>query len=297
MNILLITGGMSSERKISLISAKKVRKGLKETGHKVKLYDLKNGYTQIKRLAKEFDLIFPVLHGEEGEGGRLNQFLETLKKPFVGGDPKGLKQGWYKIPFKKWCDKNEIITSVWKEIKSSKDLQKFGFPSVLKSSNGGSSKEVVILRSKKDLGGKNIKKLLDSGDKFLVEKYLPGIEITVAILGNQALPVIEIVPPENGWFDYKNKYSGQTQEIPFAPSVDKITQKQAQNIALKIHQAFRLGQFSRTDFIICNDTIYALEVNTIPGLTPNSAFPKAALAAGISFPQLLDKIINLALHF
>ncbi len=297
MNILLITGGVSSERKISLISGRSVKKGLEEAGHKIRLYDLRKGYAPLKKLAKKFDIIFPIIHGEEGEGGRLNQFLKTLKKPFVGGDPVGLKKGWYKIPFKAWCDKNKIATSDWREVRNIQDLQEFGFPSVLKSSSGGSSREVVILNSFTDLKKKETKKLLHSKDRLFVEKYLKGIEMTVAVLGNKSLPVIEIVPPQDSWFNYKNKYSGQTQKIPFAPSVDKKLQKQAQGIALRIHQEFRLGQFSRTDFIVYNNEPHVLEVNTIPGFTPNSLFPKAAKAAGLNFPQLLDKIIVLALHF
>lgn len=308
MNILVISGGISSERKISLISGKEVKKGLEEIGHKVKFYDLKNGYGPIKKMSAGFELVFPVIHGEEGEGGKLNQFLKELKIPYVGGDPNGLKKGWYKIPFKRWCNKNNVDTSEWKEIKSERDLQKFGFPSVLKSSNGGSSREVVILNAVGDLKKKETQKLLKSKDKLFAEKFLKGVEITVAVLGSEALPVLEIVPPENSWFDYKNKYSGETKEIPFAPSVDKKIQEMAQKVALKIHKEFKLGQFSRTDFIVTrqedsegkftvsNGKPFILEVNTIPGLTPNSLFPKAALSKGLKFPQLLDKIVRLVLN-
>ncbi|MBI2020261.1 ATP-grasp domain-containing protein [Candidatus Daviesbacteria bacterium] len=295
MRVLIITGGTSSERRISLMSAKQVKKGLAEIGHSVKLFDLKKGFKELKKISKNFDVIFPVLHGEEGEGGGLQKFLSNLGISFVGGKWQGYKKGWYKIPFKKFCEDLNIPTAAWKIVKTKKEIQEFGFPSVLKSSSGGSSREVVILKTVSDLKSSLINKLLKSKLPLLVEKYLEGVEITVAILQNYALPIIEIVPPKGGWFDYQNKYSGVTQEIPHAPSVSKKIQQQAQKIALKIHKTLNLGQFSRIDFIVYNGTPYVLEINTIPGLTAASLFPKAAQAIGITFPKLLDKIIKLAL--
>lgn len=293
MKVLIITGGTTSERRISLMSAKQVKIGLEESGHQVKLFDLKKGKIT-KNLVKNFDVIFPVLHGEEGEGGDLQKALNDLGTSFIGGDPKGFKQGWYKISFKKFCEKNNISTAPWKEIKSKNEIVRFGFPVVLKSSNGGSSKEVVILKSAEDLKGSLFKKLLQSNLPLFAEKYLQGIEVTVAILSDKALPVVEIIPPEGGWFDYKNKYWGNTREVPNAPSLSAKLQKLVQDIALKIHKTLKLGQYSRIDFIVSDNQPYALEVNTIPGLTASSLFPKAAAAAGISFPKLLNKIINLA---
>jgi len=294
MRILIITGGTSSERRISLMSARQVKKNLEKVGYKIKLFDLKKGLKKLKKIYKDFDVIFPVIHGEEGEGGKLQKFLSKLGKPFVGGDYKGYKQGWFKIPFKKWCEQNNIPTAPWKKIKNKKDILKFGFPSVLKSSSGGSSREVVILKSKNYLKNHLVNKLFKLNFPLFVEKYLPGIEVTVAVLGDKALPVIEIVPPEGGWFDYQNKYWGATQEIPHAPSLDEKTKKEVQKIAEKIHQGFRLGQFSRIDFMISNGKPYVLEINTIPGLTASSLLPKAAQAAGIFFPKLLDRIIKMA---
>ena len=295
MRVLIITGGTSSERRISFMSAKQVRNALEESDYKVKLFDLKKGYVELKKLSKDFDVIFPVIHGEEGEGGALQKFLTTLGVPFVGGNPKGFKQGWYKIPFKKFCQQNNIPTARWKKVKTKDDIIKFGFPCVLKSSAGGSSREVAILKSKDDLKSYLVNKLFKSKLTLFVEKYLPGTEVTVGILHNRALPIVEIIPPDGGWFDYKNKYWGATQEIPFAPSVDFKLQKIIQKIALKIHQILSLGQYSRIDFIISDNKPYVLEVNTIPGLTASSLFPKAAQAIGISFPKLMDKMIKMAL--
>ena len=294
MKVLIITGGTSPERRISLMSAKQVKKGLEESGHKVKLFDLKKGRLELKNLTRNFDVIFPVLHGEEGESGELQEFLLTFRKPFVGGDPKGFKKGWYKIPFKKFCEQENILTASWKKVKNQDNILRFSFPCVLKSSSGGSSKEVVILKSAKDLKSKLCKYLLNSGLDLFIEKFLLGTEVTVAILDNKALPVIEIVPPKGNWFDFKNKYSGQTKEIPNAPSLDETTKKLVQKISLQIHQKLNLGPYSRIDFIVSEKIPYVLEVNTIPGLTSQSLFPKAAKAAGITFPEVLDKIIRIA---
>lgn len=292
MKILIVTGGNTSERKISLMSATNVEEVLKGLGHQVKLFDLRKGIPALRKMVKEFDVVFPILHGEEGEGGQLQHVLQKLHVPYIGGDPKGFKEGWYKIPFKKWLNKHKILTSDWQLVNNKQDVLEFGFPSVLKSSNGGSSREVVILKSKKDL--KKANTLLNSGERFYIEKFLSGVEVTVAVLINRALPVLEIVPPTGGWFNYKNKYSGGTKEIPHAPSVGSKLQRRVQQIAVKIHKALKLGHISRTDFIISDGKPFVLEVNTIPGLTSESLFPKAAKAVGISFPELLERLTTSA---
>lgn len=303
MNILIITGGNSSERKISLISAAEVEKALREKGHEVTVYDLKKGYDKIHDLASKFHVFFPVLHGEEGEGGILHKFLSQFGKPIVGTkNHEALKKGWYKIPFKIFCDAHGILTSEWKLVKNRQDVLKFGFPSVLKASSGGSSREVVILKSTQDLNSYEAKKLLNSKHKLFVERFISGAEVTVGILEGKALPVVEIVPPIGEWFDYKNKYLGKTKEIPFAPSISTKLQKEIREIALNIHNSLNLGSYSRIDFIVANDKefivagdkAYALEVNTIPGLTSESLLPKAAKAAGITFNNFIERLINLA---
>lgn len=291
--VLIITGGISSERSVSLISAKEVKKGLEESGFSVSIFDLKKGLPKLKEAIKKCDVCFPVLHGEEGEGGDLQNFLESSKIPFVGGDPKGFKQGWHKISFKKFCDKHNIKTAEWKQVSTAEDITNFGFPAVIKNSSGGSSKEVMILQTKADLKSAQCQKLIATGHLF-VERFIKGVEVTVGILGDQAMPVIEIIPPENSWFNFQNKYSGVSKEIPFAPSVSKKIQTKVQKTALKIHQILNLGHLSRIDFIVVGSDHYVLEVNTIPGMTSESLFPKAALATHITFPKLVKKLVEMA---
>lgn len=295
MNILIVTGGTSSERRISFMSARQVRLALKEKGYKVRLFDLKKGKDSLNQIARKFDAIFPVIHGEEGEAGRLHKFLKTIKKPIIGTDNhKGMSEAWYKISFKKYCDKTKIPSASWKEVKSKKDILKFGFPCILKSESGGSSREVERLFEESDFSKYSVKKLLKSTDKLFVEKFIKGVEVTVGILNGKALPIIEIVPPKNGWFDYKNKYWGKTQEIPFAPSVDKKLQEKIKKTSEKIHKDFNLGSFSRIDYMVDGENYYVLEVNTIPGLTASSLLPKAAKAQGHSFPDFIDVVVKSA---
>jgi len=297
MKVLIITGGSTSERKISLISANNVKGALEEKGHKVKLFDFKKGVSNLKEIARDIDVIFPILHGKEGEDGTLYSFLKKLGKPFVGSNPKSSETAFDKILFNKFSDKNKIPKPSWEVVKNIQDIKKFGFPSVLKAARGGSSKEVVILLTEKDLKNPLVEKILNLDDNFLIEEYVNGIEITVAVFNNQALPVIEIIPPSSGWFDYKNKYSGESKEIVGAPSLDEKTKKTAQKIALKIHGLLNLNPYSRVDMIVSNNIPLVLEVNPQNGvgMTSVSLMPKAAKAVGIDFPQLLDKIINLAL--
>jgi len=294
MKILIITGGSSSERKISLISAAMVRKALQKNGHKVAVFDFRKGYKALAKILSRFDLVFPVMHGKEGEDGTLYRFLKTNHKNYVGSDPNGAKVAFDKILTKKYCVKKGIKTADWKIIKNLNDIKRFGFPCVLKGAEGGSSHEVIILHSDDDLRKQTVSKLLKTNNSFFVEKLINGTEITAGILLNKALPILEIVPPTDGWFDYKNKYSGKSKEIAFAPSVPKKVQSLCQEIALKLHKELKLGSYSRTDFIVQNNTPYLLETNTPGGvgLTPQSLLPKAAQAIGMWFEELIEEMLK-----
>ncbi len=294
MKVLIIAGGSSSERKISLISARALQSALKKNGHTVAIFDFKKGLAPLRKKIREYDIVFPVMHGKEGEDGTLYSFLMTAKKPFVGSDPKGAKIAFDKILFKKYCNKNRIPTAQWKIVENKDGIKTFGFPCVLKAANGGSSHEVALLHSENDLKDAKVKKILRLKDSFYVEKLIDGVEITMGVLDGNALPVIEIVPPGDGWFDYENKYSGRTQELAFAPSLQTHVQLRAQKLAESIHRDLKLGSYSRTDVIVKDGILYVLETNTPGGvgLTPQSLFPKAAKASGFSFEQLIETILE-----
>lgn len=295
MKVLIVTGGDSSERKISLWSARFVKEGLEKRKHEVSVFDLRKGLDNLGKIVEGFEVVFPVLHGEEGEGGDLHKFLSRFRIPIVGSrNWKGFKKAWYKIPFKKFVDKNQIQNARWKIIRRKKDLDNFPLPFVLKASIGGSSKEVVIVKDKKDLNQKLVNDLLKSKAQLFIESFIEGVEITVGILNDKVLPVLEIVPPKGEWFDYKNKYSGKAKEIANAPSLNTTRRKKAQKIALDLHRKFDLGSYARYDFMVSGKDIYVLEVNTIPGLTSESLLPKAAKAAGMNFPAFLEVLIKTA---
>lgn len=294
MNVLIITGGNTSEREISLISANEVKKALLSLGFLAELFDLKKGFKELKKQTRKFKLLFPVLHGKDGEDGSLYQFLHTLNKPFVGSDCLGSKLAFDKLWLKKWCKKNDVPTAKWQVIKSLQDIKNFGFPCVLKASEGGSSKEISLIKTSRDLKNPQVYKILGLNGGLFVEEMVLGREITVGVLFNKFLPVIEIIPLNGGWFDYQNKYSGKSQEIIGAPSIDDKTKLKAQQIALKIHQELKLGPYSRTDFIVQNNQPALLETNSPCGVgfTPQSLFPKAAAATGINFNQLVKKLVE-----
>ena len=286
MKILIITGGDSSERKISLISAHAVKEALRTNGHDVVKFDFRRGYGELRKIIAGFDIIFPVMHGKEGEDGTLYRFLRSTKN--------GAKMAFDKILFKKYCDKHHIHTADWRIIKTKNDILQFGFPCVLKATFGGSSHEVALLYSSKDLSVSRVKNILKSPDSCFVERFIEGPEITIGVVLGKVLPVVEIIPPKGAWFDYRNKYSGASREVPFAPSVNRNIQRQAQKIALDMHRAFKLGSYSRTDIIVKDGIPYILEINTPGGvgLTPESLLPKAAKALGISFEQLVEKMLR-----
>lgn len=234
------------------------------------------------------------MHGKEGEDGTLYRFLQNNRINYVGSNPKGAKTAFDKVLFKKYCEAKKISTAPWRIVKTIKDITQFGLPCVLKAAHGGSSHEVVMIKSLKELGRKRVHNILALPCLSYVEALLQGIEITVGILKDKALPVMEITPPEAEWFDYANKYSGKSRELPFAPSVPLKLQQEAQRIARHIHKNLQLGAYSRSDFIIQDGKLYILEVNTPGGvgLTPRSLFPRAATAAKLDFTALIARILK-----
>ncbi|MFH1826824.1 MAG: D-alanine--D-alanine ligase [bacterium] len=294
MKILIITGGSFDEREISLLSSKNVVQALKKKHHKIEVIDFNKGYIEILKKAKCNDVIFPVLHGPEGEGGRLQKILEKNKIKFVGSGSKACELGWNKIKFKTFCKNLNIKTPDWFILSDSnvKDFKTMKIPFVIKPIDNGSSVDVFVCKSKQDLQKIDIKKLLTKYEKMMIEDYIEGVEITVGIFNKQALPIVEIVPPNKEWFNYENKYSGKTKELPNAPSLTQHQQQKIKNLTLKIHRAIECRHFSRTDYIVNKNGVFVLEINTIPGLTKESLLPKAAEAAGITFKDLANRLVE-----
>ncbi len=250
------------------------------------------------------DIVFNSLHGGVGEDGTLQACLDFLGIPYTGSGALAcglsmnknlskqlaaivgvpLAEGFYMN--KSELEKTDIIEKV---------QEKIGFPVVVKPNNQGSSVGVSIVPNAEELPGAfSAAGALD--DAFIVEKYIEGSEITASILGSETLPLLEIRPKE-GFYDYRNKYtSGATEYICPAP-LDKNTTEAIQSSALRVYRAMGCRSYARVDFRLSKKCEhYYLELNTLPGMTSNSLVPKAALAAGIDFPELLNRIIQLSLE-
>ncbi len=295
MNILVLQGGTSSEREVSLRSGAAVIRALHNLGHSTTIYDPADGLDGIVRLLPHTDLVFPALHGAGGEDGVIQAFLDSYSVRYIGSGAEASKRCFDKIATKQAFEANGINTPKWQEVTASSFITSplAQHPYVLKPRFGGSSIDAIIARTGSattiDMS------VFDRYDSMVLEELIDGIELTVAIIGNEALPVIEIVPPKGQEFDYENKYNNQTEELCPPQHVDITMQEQAQSIAELAHAMLGARHLSRTDMILSkHGEIYALEINTLPGLTETSLLPKAAAAAGMSMEQLLEQLINLA---
>lgn len=250
-----------------------------------------------------FDVVFIAMHGPFGEDGTIQGMLEFLGMPYIGSGVLASSLGMNKLAFRKIMEKEGITIPKYLTIAErdvdQKNLNLLGdFPFFVKPYNQGSSVGTAIVKNKKGLQ-KAINLAFKLSPVVLVDEYVRGTEVTCGILGNEspkALPLIEIIPA-NKYFDYESKYNDtRTQEIVPARISPKLT-KQTQKISLQVYKALGCKGFSRVDLILKeNKEPIVLEINTIPGLTSISLLPKAAEAAGISYSQLLDKIIQFALE-
>jgi len=298
----ILMGGSSTEREISLESGKAVYENLKQLGLEVIAIDINtDSKDENIRLIKshKIDCAFVALHGRFGEDGQVQEILDNLKIPYTGSGREASKLAMDKIASRKIFEFNGLPVPRYKileRISYNANLQfhnNLELPLVVKPATHGSSIGLSIIDKKKDLN-----KALDLAFRFdervLIEKYIKGREMTVGILDDKALPVIEIVPKKR-FFDYEAKYQpGMTDYIVPAKLEEEISKK-IQSIALSAHNILGCFGFSRVDMILSEDnTPFVLEVNSIPGLTSNSLLPKAAKTIGIEFTQLCIKLIELA---
>ncbi len=295
MKILVLGGGDSPEREVSLRSAKSVAEAARQAGFEVQELDPAFELTFLDKVDKN-TLVFPILHGAGGEDGVLQKELEKRQLSFLGSSSLSSEKC-----FDKMTTRRDLIAAglpmpeaglVTEQAYPAHHLA--AEPHVLKIVHGGSSIGTTIIRDPTINNYDKVKEIFNMGDGVIIEKLIEGTEATVPILDKKALPVIEIVPPPDGEFDYDNKYNGQTQEICPPDSLSQDLQKQAQELAEQAHKTMGCRHLSRVDMMIDKDgKIYLLEVNTIPGLTAQSLYPKSAQAAGISMPQLITKFAEL----
>jgi D-alanine-D-alanine ligase len=298
-SVLVIAGSNSPEREVSLRSGASIVAALREAGHKTDICD--PAKQQISSdLAKEYDVAFPIVHGLGGEDGSLQEQLEAIGLPYVGSDVTACRLTFDKSEYKRTLAAANLPLAKGALVQSWNipDHPLFKAPFVLKPYDGGSSVDTFIIRDVATAPWKAMQQAMDNRyGEMLLEELIEGVEITVGVLENQALPVIEIVPPADGEFDYENKYNGATQELCPPIHVDEDTQKRAQELALEIHKLCGCRDLSRTDMIVTPDNrLIVLETNTLPGMTDQSLFPKAAQTAGLTMSLLCDQLVQLALH-
>lgn len=267
-------------------------------------YDPKTDLARLVNDAANTDVALIIMHGAQGEDGRIQGLLDLLNIPYQGSGVLGSAVAMNKLTSKHLYEQAALPGARYRVVYKNTpnacvNLEKeLGLPLVIKPASAGSSVGVTIVKDSADIGAA-LNRAFAEDNCVLVEEYIKGIEITVGVLGNdtlEALPVIEIVPnPEYLFFDYEAKYkSGATNEICPARISPELTLR-AQELAKAAHRVLFCENYSRTDMIIHYDNIYLLETNTIPGMTANSLLPKAARTAGIDFPALLDKLVELAL--
>lgn len=297
MHVLLLSGGTSDEREVSLRSGDSIAKALQAAGHAVTMADPQLD-TDIKKLTQNIDVVFLALHGKGGEDGTIQAELENLSVPFVGSGSKASRLCFDKAAYKQFLLENNFPVVSGRTV-SVEDIQdpEFHQPYVLKPIDGGSSLDTQIVRKTDDATLHTSNNLLQRYGQMLFEPLIEGVEITIGVLNDMALPVIEIIPPEGAEFDYENKYNGATKEVCPPIHVSESKQHEAKLLALDVHRQTGCRQMSRTDMIIDTDgRIHILETNTIPGFTDQSLYPKMAAEAGIPMPQLVDQLVKNAIN-
>lgn len=330
MKIVVLGGGISTERHVSLVTATSVCKGLRAMGHKAifvdmflglenysgnleDAFDAEDGFCgevaiehtapdlekvkesrkdksasrlgkNVIEICKLADCVYLGLHGADGEDGKIQATLDLLGVPYTGSDTLGSAMAMDKKIAKEIMTYNDIPTAPFTD----------HAPCVVKEVNGGSSIGTWIC----DTDEEYKKALSEVKGEYIVETKIKGREFTVPVLGDKALSVIEIVSP-TGKFDYVSKYqSGDEGAREICPAVITDDEKELmQSLALRFHNALGLKVVSRTDFILDeNGKAWCLEVNTLPGMTPNSLIPKAAKIEGFDYPHLCDEIVRLSLN-
>ena len=291
--VLVLKGGFSAEREVSLVSGEGVATALKNCGYEVVEHDLTSVYNFLETLKTETpDVVFNALHGNWGEDGTIQGFLDLLQIPYTHSGMESSLLGMNKHITKQICIKNNIKTADY-EAMTFHDYKEKGtfisYPYVVKPCNDGSSVGVFIVKNDEDK--KNVF-YEDNTREILIEKFIEGKEITVAVIDNKPIAVTEL-KPTNDFYDYTAKYtSGVTTHI-IPADIDKDAYKTAMDYALKIHNLLKCNTLSRSDFRYNEqEGVVFLEINTNPGMTPLSLVPEQAKYVGMSYETICKKLVE-----
>jgi D-alanine-D-alanine ligase len=293
LKITVMLGGPSAEREVSLKSGDGVAKALRSLGHQVTELDPQNGKW---KLPQKTDVVFLALHGTYGEDGTVQSELEELGVPYTGCDAEASRIGFDKSLTKERCIAAGVPTARFLLIDSTAASWPMGWdpPVVLKPARQGSSVGLQFVEKVSDWS-KALSEAMRYDTQVLMEEKILGRECTVGILGEKALPIVE-VRPKAGVYDYQNKYLTGTTEYFCPAEFDATTTKRIQEAGLGAFRAIGGRDYSRVDVMVRPDgEPVVLEVNTLPGMTESSLLPKAAAAAGINYAELCQKMIELAM--
>jgi len=293
--IAVLMGGPSSERDVSLATGRGISKALRSLGVDVVDVDVRNENFQ---LPADVELAFIALHGTFGEDGELQQLLEERGVPYTGEGVEGSRLAFDKIRSKEEFDEHGVRTPEWETIEADQQ-PRMRPPIVVKAPRQGSTVGVHIVKTIDQLAPA-IASSAKYDRELLIEKFVSGRELTIGILGDQALPILEIIP-KGGVYDFTNKYpflnpqAGGAAEHVCPAQIDKDKTAEIQELALRAFRALGLQVYGRVDVILSDSgQPVVLEVNTIPGMTEASLLPEAAAAMGISYVDLCTRIIALS---
>jgi D-alanine-D-alanine ligase len=329
MKIAVLMGGTSAERDVSLASGLAITRALRERGHDVSVVDTAVGFipaseesellpggvksappehvdralpliglAQVPEL-RQAELAFLALHGGDGEDGTVQALLQLAGIRYTGSGPLGSGIAMDKDVTKRLLRDAQVPTLPWRVARAPdfaydpdtiEDL--VGLPCVVKPSRQGSSVGIHVVHERDDLEAA-VRDAAQYDTEVMIERYAKGRELTVGILGDQALPPVEI-RPKKGIYDYESKYTpGMTEYLCPAP-LDEEVVAQVQAYALRAFKVLKLRGYGRIDFILAKEQLFCLEANTLPGMTATSLLPKGAAAVGIDFPELCDRIARIA---
>ena len=293
--IAVLMGGLGSERDVSLATGRGISKALRSLGADVFEVDVRDRNFE---LPADVDLAFIALHGTFGEDGQVQQLLEERGIAYTGEGVEESRLAFDKIRSKEKFRERGVRTPEWETIAANQSPH-MDLPIVVKAPRQGSTVGVYIVRKVEELEPA-IRNATKYDHELLVEKFIAGRELTIGILGDQALPILEIIP-KGGFYDFANKYpflnpqAGGGAEHVCPAKIDKGKTKEIQDLALRAFRALGLRVYGRVDVLLPQDgAATILEINTIPGMTEASLLPEAAAAAGISYVDLCARVIGLS---
>lgn len=294
LRITVLSGGPSAEREVSLKSGAAIARALERLGHQVHIADISPD--DLSALDGEFDLIFVALHGTFGEDGQLQQILEQRKLCYCGSGAEASALAMDKSLAKARFDRAGIPTAPYEVVDPGQEeavLQRWVAPAVVKAVAEGSSVGCYIVTEQEQLG-ETLRSAVANHGRCMIERFVSGYELTVGVLGEEALPPIWI-KPARGFYDYQAKYVDDATEYIFDIDLPDALLSAIRAMSVRAHASLGCRDFSRVDWIVEAETQepYVLEVNTIPGFTDHSLLPKAAQQAGYGFDQLCQRIVEL----